>query len=416
MMPDEIKQEDSLEKTSPTSAQPPTAAVDSTSNQSSDQLNKKRNSLMYWISAIILIIGITWFVLWLLYFRFYQSTDDAYVRGNLVNVTTVISGTPIAFFCDNTDLVKKGQLLVQLDDTYYRIEYNRQKANLADTILKVKQLYDSVNENIANVENKRIAMEKAGYDYNNRSKLIDSKAITNQDFSHSRDDFNMAILSLKQAEYQLSMAKDLAGNTPIEKHPLIEIAKNELRTAFYQLKHCSIYAPATGYVAKRNVEVGQWVSPSSAMLAIIPIDYIWVDANFKETQLNNMRIGQPAKVHIDLYGSSVEFEGKVAGIESGTGSVFSLIPPQNATGNWIKIVQRLPVRIILDQETLKKHPLRLGLSSYVTVDISNTDGPVLAPYPVKKTIASTNVFDLNLNEVEEAIERILQENILNTGK
>lgn len=372
---------------------------------------KKHNHTILWITLIILTVGIICALLWFLYFQFHESTDDAYVNGNMVNVTTVISGTPIAFFADDTDLVMEGQLLVQLDPTPFRITYDKEISQLAATVLYVKQLYDKVKESRIQVANKLILAKRALYDYKNRHALVDSKAVSDEEFIHAKEIFISAKLSWQQAKTQLQIALDAAGNTALDKHPQIEAQKAVVRQAYYNLQHCAIYAPTTGYVAQRSVEVGQWVTATTFMMAIIPTDYIWIDANFKETQLTYMRIGQPAELSIDLYGSSLKFQGKVLGIALGTGSVFSIIPPQNATGNWIKIVQRLPVRIAIDPQQLKRHPLRLGLSAYVNVDISDTTGPMLAQMPAHKAVATTKVFDLDLGPIEEVMQKKIEETL-----
>lgn len=371
------------------------------------QTNSNKNRNFFWLTVIIALIVLICFFAWLFYFRFYESTEDAYVNGNIVNVTTAIEGTPVAYFADDTDLVEKGQLLALLDMTEYRIRYEQELANLSLAAQKVKQLYDTVKANQINVHNKKIALEKARFDYDNRKNLVNSKAVSNEDYTHSQDAYRSAELDLKYAEQQLQIAFDAAGSTSMQDHPMIEVQKNSVRNAFYKLSHCTIYAPIKGYVAKRSVQVGQWTTPKTPLMAIIPSDYMWVDANFKETQLKNMRIGQPVKVTFDLYGRNVKFEGKVLGIASGTGSVFSLIPPQNATGNWIKIVQRLAVRIGLESQMMKKYPLRLGLSSTVEVDISNTDLPVLTTLIHNNPIETTSVYDLNFNEIEKLMDHII---------
>jgi membrane fusion protein, multidrug efflux system len=266
-----------------------------------------------------------------------------------------------------------------------------------------------VNE--ANVQIRKTEFEKAHYDFQNRSNLVDTRAVSNEDFIHAKDDLETAEHTLKQAEFQLAVARDAAGNTPIEQHPLIEEQKTEIRSAYYNLQHCKIYAPYTGYVAQRMVDVGEWVTPQRNMMAVIPIDYMWVDANYKETELTYMRIGQPADVWFDIYGSSVRYPGKVLGIASGSGSVFSLIPPQNATGNWIKIVQRLPVRISIDPEQMKKYPIRLGISAEVDVNITKQDLPFLAQTPPTKPVSETKVFNLSFEEVNRLIDQIVTDNL-----
>lgn len=371
----------------------------------------KERHLLRWFTLFLIILAVAWFCLWFFYLRYYESTDDAYANGNMVTINAAVSGSVIAFYADDTDYVQEGQLLVTLDPTYYKIAFDKSLASLAATILHVKQLRDQVQVKQALLENKTVALSKARFDYQNRSLLVSSLAVSNEDFIHSRDDLMIAELNVRQAEYELKEASDAAGNMPIEGHPLVEEQKNGIREAFYRLKHCHIYAPTSGYIAQRSVEVGEWASVDTPLMAIIPDTYIWVDANFKETQLTYMRVGQPAVVWFDLYGSDVKFEGKVLGIASGTGSVFSLIPPQNATGNWIKIVQRLPVRISLDPDKLKEYPIRLGISAEVDVDITQTDLPIMSqPKPVK-AIGATHVFDIDLSEVDALITEVINANI-----
>lgn len=368
---------------------------------------------MLWLITVLLAIaGLGWLALWFFYLQYHQSTDDAYANGNMININSAISGSVVAWYADDTDLVLEGQVLVQLDPTPFQIDFEKELASLAVAVLKVRQYFDQVHVNRANVDVKRAQFSQAKYDFDNRSRLVDSKAISNEDYTHSKDAFTVAENELKYAEYQLKVAQDAAGNTTLEEHPLIVERKGQVRDAYYKLQHCVIYAPTTGYVAQRAVEVGQWASPTKALMAVIPVDYVWVDANFKETQLKKMRIGQPATVWLDLYGSGVEYTGKVLGIASGTGSVFSLIPPQNATGNWIKIVQRLPVRISLDPETVKKYPIRLGLSANVNVNITNQDLPRLAQAPPpSQPVAKTSVYDIHLNDVDKIIAQVISEHL-----
>ncbi len=372
--------------------------------------NHRRRTLL-WVTLSLLALGVLFLLAWLFYFQFHESTDDAYANGNMINVTSAVPGSVVAFYADDTDLVTEGQLIIELDHTDYQVRFEQELATLAATVLDVRQLFDNVQVNKANVESKRIAEQRARYDYENRLGLIDSLAVSGEDFTHAKDTYETAQADLKYAQYQLEMALAAAGNTSIEKHPLIEEQKNAVRRAYYQLQHCAIYAPYTGYVAQRTVEVGEWVTAGQNLLAVIPVTGVWVDANYKETQLRHMRIGQPAVVWFDLYGSGVKFEGKVLGIASGTGSVFSIIPPQNATGNWIKIVQRLPVRISLDPEQVLKFPTRLGISAEVRVNTTDRDLPMLAPEPTVRTVASTGVFDFDFTSVNQEIEQIIQKNL-----
>jgi len=380
--------------------------------------NNKRNKKMWLFTGFLLIVGIGWLLLWIFYLQYHQSTDDAYSNGDMINVNSAISGSVVAFYADDTDLVTEGQLLVELDPTDYQIAYEKELQTLASVVLQVRQIYDNVPVSIQNVEFAKIALATAAYDYNDRLHLVGTGAISKEDFVHARDAFFQAEVTLKQTEYQLQVALDARGNTELLEHPLLLQEKANVVTAYYNLYHCKIFAPATGYVAQRSVEVGQWLTPYTNvnLMAIIPTDYVWVDANYKETQLTYMRVGQPATVYFDMYGSEVIYKGKVLGIASGSGSVFSLIPPQNATGNWIKIVQRLPVRISLDPEVVKKFPVRLGISAEVDVDITDQSLPRLQESPKTKTIGKTGVFDIDLTEVNKIMEKIISENLTNKVK
>lgn len=386
---------------------------DENQKESDNGTKKKRSRALWWFTLAIVICGIAWFCYWFFYLRYYESTDDSYGNGNLININSVISGAVVAFFADNTDLVKEGQLLVLLDRTEYEIIYRKELATLASVTLQVRQLYDNVQTSLANVKNKRAILERAKFDFETRLKLIkkNPEAVAEEDFVHAHRNYDAALFDLQQIESQLESAMAAAGNTAPEQHSKIEEQKETIRRAFYNLEHCSIFSPSTGYVAQRTVDVGEWITPLDNLMAVIPTDYVWVDANFKETQLSQMRIGQPAVTTFDLYGSDVEYKGKVIGIASGTGSIFSLIPPQNATGNWIKIVQRLPVRISLDPETVEKYPVRLGISANVSVNITNQNLPRLAISPPIKPVAQTDVFNLDLEEVNQLMDKIVHENL-----
>lgn len=402
---------DNPSQTSPVGAHGNPTQTPGSGKQGKAQKNNTRMRSIVWLTVVTLLIALIWFLLWFFHFRFQEYTDDAYTNGNMVNVTSVVSGMPIAFFADNTDLVMKGQLLVQLDKTPFEITFHKELETLHSTILQVNQLYDNMLANKANIERLQTTVNKARFDYENRKGLVNESAVSVEDYTHTKDDLSIAEASFAQANAQLKASIDALGQTPLHQHPLIETQKNVLRTAYYNLYHSDIFAPITGFVAQRSVQPGQGVKTDTFMMAIIPTEGMWIDANFKETQLKNMRIGQPASVTVDLYGSSVEFNGLVGGIASGTGSVFSLIPPQNATGNWIKIVQRLPVRIYLDKEQMEKFPLRLGLSTQVYVDITNTDLPSLAKKPTEQPILTTDVFQLNLDKLNQMLDKTVNDNI-----
>ncbi len=293
------------------SQKPKTAENSPTENTKPN--NQKRSRALWWFTLFLVVAGISWGCLWFFYFRFHEWTDDAYANGNLIFINPVIPGAVVAFFADDTDLVVEGKLLVLLDDTYYRVVYERELATLASVVLQVRQLYDAIKVNLAVIKSRQAAVSRLKVEYEDRLNLHlhNPKAVASEDYIRAMEDYKGSQFDLNQAEHQLEVAIAAAGNTVIEKHPLIEQQKQAVRAAFYNLEHCSIFAPATGYVAQRTVDVGNWVTPTTNLMAIIPKDYVWVDANFKETQLAYMRIGQPATVYFDLYGSKAKYEGQV---------------------------------------------------------------------------------------------------------
>lgn len=374
-------------------------------------IKKKRNGVIVWLIGIFLIIALAFLIYWTFYLRFHETTDDAYVKGNIVDLTVQMPGRPVAFFADDTDFVEEGQVLVLMDSSDLNLNFQKAKASLAQAVRQVKALAEKLEEARINVKLKQTLLDRSRFDYKNRLDLINIRAVSREELDHAKDNSHIAEFELQIAEHNLKTAQVSLGTTKIEDHPLIQTAKAGLREAYLNLRRCAILAPVTGIVARRNVEIGEWVNPARSLMSIIPLDNVWIEANFKETQLKYFRIGQPVSIWIDLYGDDVIFKGYIEGIAAGTGSVFSLIPPQNATGNWIKIVQRLPVRVRLDQEQIKKYPLRLGLSAYADVNISDKSGSSLTLQPTDKPIAHTSIYDIGTKEVDYLIQKIIEENL-----
>ena len=308
--------------------------------------NSKRNRTLFLVLIIAALLGCIWFMYWYFHGRFYMYTNDAYVGGNIVVVTPRISGTVVSISADDTDYVEQGRILVELDKTDAFIALEKNIAHLGQSVRQVTALLETTKQIKALVSVKKAIFIQAAQDYERRECLVDALAVSLEDFDHSLAALNSSFADLISTEhYYLSLVAQ-TENTTIEKHPLVEEAKQLLREAFLMLQRCTLISPVEGLVARRSVQIGEQINPAQPLIAIVPLNQIWVDANYKETQLRNVRIGQPTKVHCDLYGSDVDFEGVVSGIAGGTGSVFSLLPPQHATGNWIKIVQRLPVASI----------------------------------------------------------------------
>jgi membrane fusion protein (multidrug efflux system) len=345
--------------------------------------------------------------------RFHEDTDDAYVNGNLVQLTPQISGTVISVNADDTQIVKAGEPVVTLDPADARIALANAEAALGETVRQVSALY--VNNNVlqATVQQREADLARAKDDLRRRTEVSESGAVALEDIAHSREAVKSAEAALESARQQLASNHTLTDKTTVADHPSVQAAAAKVRDAYLANARNTLPAPVTGYVARRSVQVGQRVSPGNPLMAIVPLDGVWVDANFKEVQLKHIRIGQPAELHADLYGEKVTYHGKVVGFSAGTGSAFSALPAQNATGNWIKVVQRLPVRIQLDPAELSAHPLQIGLSMQVDVETkdrgSETKATRVATTPARTTY-STDVFNRYGAEADSEIERIIARN------
>ncbi|KVR70066.1 hemolysin D [Burkholderia cepacia] len=372
------------------------------------QNNGKRKRMMTLLVAVIVIAAIAYGLYYFLVARFHEGTDDAYVNGNVVQITPQVTGTVIAVKADDTQTVKAGDPLVVLDPADSQVALQQAEANLAQTVRQVRGLFVNDDQYRAQVALRQSDLSKAEDDLSRRMAVAQTGAVSQEEISHARDAVRAAQASLDASQQQLASNRALTANTTIASHPNVMAAAAKVRDAYLANARNVLPAPVTGYVAKRSVQVGQRVSPGTPLMSVVPLNAVWVDANFKEVQLKHMRIGQPVELTADIYGSSAVYHGKVVGFSAGTGSAFSLLPAQNATGNWIKVVQRLPVRIELDPKDLDKHPLRIGLSMQVDVDIKDERGDQLVNAP--NTVYETNVFAKYGDEADAEIARIVAEN------
>ena len=336
--------------------------------------NGRRALLLALLIGLFLAAGIGYGIYWALVARYAETTDDAYVGGNLVQITPQVSGTVLAIGADDTDYVKAGQILVELDQADSRVALDQAEAALARSVRQVRNLMATTGEIEANVALREAELARTRADLARRAPLAASGALPAEELQHARDAVASTQASLEAARQQLAAQRTLVDRTTVETHPDVQSAAARVREAYLAYARTALPAPVSGIVARRSVQVGQRVGPGTPLMAVIPLDQVWVDANFKERQLLNLRAGQAVKLFADIYGSAVEFHGRVAGFGAGTGSAFALLPPQNATGNWIKVVQRVPVRIALDPAELAQHPLQLGLSMEVEVDTHERDG------------------------------------------
>jgi membrane fusion protein (multidrug efflux system) len=392
--------------------------------------NAERRRLMLIALSVFAIAGLGYGAYWALYVRHWERTDDAYVQGNVVQVTPQVPGLVVSVGADDTDFVRSGQPLVVLDGADAEVALQQAVAVLAQTVREVRTTYAAnatwaanIAQREAEVARAKTEVARAEDDLARRTRLAGSGGVSGEEMNHARSGVTNSRAAVAAAEAALQSARQslatnqaLTAGTTVARHPNVERAAARVREAYLAHSRTVLPAPVSGYVAKRTVQVGQRVAPGTPLLAVIPLDQLWVDANFKEVQLRRMRIGQPVTLTADAYGGTVEYHGKVAGLGVGTGAAFALLPAQNATGNWIKIVQRVPVRIALDAKELAQHPLRVGLSMDVAVDVSNEDGATLAGAPRESVAYTTTAFDRGGPEADALVKKTIDANLGPEGK
>jgi membrane fusion protein, multidrug efflux system len=372
----------------------------------------KRTLMLVGVTLAILVIAIGYSIYWYTVLRLRETTDDAYVNGNIVQITPQIAGTVVGINADDTQYVSAGQVLVRLDPADARVALDEAEAHLALTVRSVRGEFATTAQLAAAQGIRQTDLETAQKDLARRERLAGSGAISGEELQHARDAVSAANSALLAAQQQFAADRARIDGTQIEDHPEVQAAASAVHSAFLTVARTQLPVPVAGYVAHRNVQLGQRVSPGSVLMAIVPLNQVWVDANFKELQIANMRMGQPATLIADLYGSSVKYHGTVVGFSAGTGAAFALLPAQNATGNWIKVVQRLPVRIVLDPNDLAAHPLQVGLSMRVEVSTVKRDGARLPQQTAANAPAyATNVFDDADRQAQARVDAIIAANL-----
>ena len=379
-----------------------------------DNIQKRQRALLL-LGIVVVVAALGYGAYWLLVARYHETTDDAYVSGNLVQITPQAAGTVISIGADETDIVHQDDVLVALNPADAKIALERAQADLGEAVRQVQKLFYGTRQYEAGVIMGEAGLQRAQQDLQRRDGMDTAGAVSGEDLEHSRQMQTFASAGLALAQAQLNGSLALTAKTDVAHHPQVLSAAAHVRDAYLALQRTKIRSPVSGYVAKRTAQVGQRVNPGEILLAVVPLNQLWIDANFKEVQVRHLRIGQPVKVTADIYGDSLVYDGKIAGLGMGTGAAFSLLPAQNATGNWIKVVQRLPVRIELDPEQLKKHPLRIGLSMLVDVDTHKRDGAVLASKTRTQPAFGTSIYDAELHAADAMIAKIIADNLSGPG-
>jgi membrane fusion protein (multidrug efflux system) len=395
--------------------------------QSNSTLRKKALTA---VTSVVIVGAIAYGAYWALVLNHFESTDNAYVQGNVVQLTPQIGGTVVAINADDTDRVKAGQLLVKLDPADAQVALDQAQAQLAQTVREVRTLYANnstltaqITLRDADLARAQSDLSRAQDDVARRAPLVASGAVGKEEFNHvtaqlaaSKSGVAAAQSALLAAREQLSSNQSLTSGVALPQHPNVQRAAARLREAYLALRRADLLAPVDGFIAKRSVQLGQRVQAGAPLMSVIALSQVWVEANFKESQLQSLRLGQPVELFADVYGKKVIYKGTVVGLGAGTGSAFSLLPAQNATGNWIKVVQRVPVRIALDAGELVAHPLRVGLSMDARVDISKADGAMLADASRVTAPALTKVFEQNNSAADAEVHRIIAANSAQVGK
>lgn len=371
-------------------------------------MQNKRKRMLALLGLVVLAVGVFYAIHWFTTGRYQISTDDADVSGNLVQLMSQTTGNVQAVYADETQWVNAGAPLVMLDGADARLTLDKAEANLAQVVRNVAQQYRTADAASSLVTAKQVALNRARSDLSRRNELVDARAIAREEVEHAKMAVANAQADLLTAQRQRDAAQAMVSHTTLTRHPAVIHAEVTLKQAWLGVQRLIIRAPVSGFVAKRVVQVGERVTPETPLMVIVPPTQIWLDANFKENQLDHVRIGQPVSFTTDLYGKDVTFHGTVAGLSAGTGNVFSLLPAQNATGNWIKVVQRLPVRVNLNQSEITRHPLRLGLSATAVVDVHDQHGKTLTTPPV--TAYQTLEYQQNDVPVEQLITYIVRQN------
>lgn len=340
--------------------------------------NGKRRARLILLALVVVAGLIGYGAWWWLHARYFESTDDAYVASDVLPITSEVAGTVHAVHVDDTQHVERGQLLVELDRTDAELALAQADAELARSVREIRGLFAQAKGLQAQIREREVARRAAHADLQRREQAGDDGAVSGEELQHARDQVAQLDANLHSAEESLRTVQARIDHTTLENNPQVLAAAARVREAALALRRTRILAPVSGTIARRSVQIGARIAAGAPLMAVAELSDAWVDANFKEVQLRHIRIGQPVELRADLYGGEVEYQGRVVGLGAGSGSAFALLPAQNASGNWIKIVQRVPVRISLDPEQLAKHPLRVGLSMHATVDMHDTSGPLVA--------------------------------------
>lgn len=371
---------------------------------------RKRKVLLAVMATIFILAGLAYGSYWLIHGRWFQETDDAYVNGHVLQITPQIGGTVLAVHAEDTDPVRAGQVLVELDRADARVALEQAESALAQTVRETRGVFANNSTLDMQVRVRQTEVDKLRQDVARRQAIADTGALAMEELYHARDALKTADAALAAAKEQVVASRSQTDGLKVEEHPAVMRAAARYEEAWLAWQRAQVMAPVSGMVARRNVQVGQRVAAGTPLMTVIPLDQVWVDANFKESQLRHMKVGQEVTLRADVYGSDVAFHGHIAGVGAGTGAAFALLPAQNATGNWIKVVQRIPVRIALDPKEVAEHPLRIGLSMVAEVNTREQDDAKLGGR-AEVQAARVETADAGIEQARVKVREIIRQNL-----
>lgn len=375
--------------------------------------NPGRKRALTVLGALFALAGIGYAAYWFSTARWLQSTDDAYVNGHIIQITPQIGGTVLSVQAEDTDSVQAGQTLVELDRADARLALDQAGTALAQAVRETRTVFANNSTLVQQMKVRQTEVDRLKQDIARRESIAETGAVAMEEIYHGRDALKTAEAALAAAREQLAASRSLTEGAQIESHPAVARAAAKYEEAWLAWSRAAVTAPVGGQIARRNVQIGQRVAPGAPLMAVVPLDQVWVDANFKEVQLRHMQIGQPVTLHADVYGNDVAYHGRIMGLGAGTGSAFSLLPAQNATGNWIKVVQRVPVRIALDAQEIAAHPLRIGLSMHAEVDTRARADE--APAPAAKPVVRLPEADAGIEEARGKVREMIRQTLQARG-
>ena len=376
-------------------------------------IRASRNRRLLAVGILLVLAGLVYAGHWWSTARFWVETDNAYVTGNLVPVAAQASGIITQVLAEETQFVNKGDLVIRLDEHEAYAALGRARGRLGETVRRIAALFIVKRQLAEKLASRMARLDVVRHDMERYRYASPSGAVSKQILQNATDQLRGLIAEVRETKAEYDALEAQIGGTSVMEHPAVELAKNDFIMAYLEFDRQQIRAPVNGYVAKRKAQVGDRVKPGADLMTIVPLDHLWVEANLRETELNRIRPGQSAVVRVDLYGSHQTYHGTVEGIVPGTGSAFALLPPDNATGNFIHIVERVPVRIALSEEEVREHPIRPGLSTVTKIRVSDSGQSVWSSLAKPDTDEyQTDVYAKELTSAESMAENVIEANMV----